>query len=211
MNTFCFGKGAGCAGYVPQTPYNLGRTVTHELGHFFNLDHTFAGCGTTATCATSGDRVCDTPAVSTEEYGCPAAGSKNGCIAGQKALTMNYMDYVDDACMYMFTNGQKIKALAQINVVYSQFVTNTLRSNDINSIAFSIFPNPSNGIVNIQFDNLVSDFSVEIYDVMGREVNFKKIDEANNKSIVLDKVAKGIYYINVASENAKTTKKIVIE
>jgi Secretion system C-terminal sorting domain/Pregnancy-associated plasma protein-A len=211
MNTTCFGKGAGCAGYVPEAPYNLGRTVTHELGHFFNLDHTFAGCGTTATCATSGDRVCDTPAVSVETYGCPANGSINGCVAGQKSLTMNYMDYVNDACMYMFTNGQKTRATARINVIYSQYLTNTLSNNDINSIAFSVFPNPSKGIVNIQFSNLVSDFSVEVYDMMGREVNFTKINDANNKSIVLDNVAKGVYYVNIESENSKTTKKIIIE
>lgn len=211
MNTTCFGKGAGCAGYIPEAPYNLGRTVTHELGHFYNLDHTFAGCGTTATCATSGDRVCDTPAVNLETYGCPANGSVNGCVAGQKSLTMNYMDYVNDACMYMFTNGQKTRATARINVIYGQYVTNTLITNDINSIAFSVFPNPSKGIVNIQFNNLVSDFSVEVYDVMGREVNFTKINDTNNKSIVLDNVEKGVYYINIESENSRTTKKIIIE
>jgi Secretion system C-terminal sorting domain/Pregnancy-associated plasma protein-A len=211
MNTICFGKGAGCAGYIPEAPYNLGRTVTHELGHFFNLDHTFAGCGTTATCATSGDRVCDTPALSTETYGCPAAGSKNGCVAGQKALTMNYMDYVDDACMYMFTDGQKTRATARINTIFSQYVTNTLRNEEVNSITFTIYPNPSKGIVNVQFSNLVSNFSVEVYDVMGKEVTFTKIDEANNKSIVLDNVAKGVYYVNIESENSKTTKKIIIE
>jgi hypothetical protein len=208
MNTTCFGKGAGCAGYVPATPYNLGRTVTHELGHFFNLDHTFAldnGCGT------DDDGITDTPKVGNATYGCPVVGSKNGCVAGQKALTMNYMDYVDDACMYMFTNGQKISALAQVNVIYGQYVTNTLRNEEVNSIAFTIYPNPSKGIVNIQFSNLVSNFSVEVYDVMGREVTFTKIDQANNKSIVLDNVAKGVYYVNIESENSKTTKKIIIE
>ena len=41
-----FGSGAGCTGHVPQAPFNLGRTVTHELGHFLNLDHTWGnGCG----------------------------------------------------------------------------------------------------------------------------------------------------------------------
>ena len=213
MNTFCFGKGAGCAsaGYVPDAPYNLGRTVTHELGHFFNLDHTFAGCGTSATCATTGDRVCDTPAVNVETYGCPALGSVPGCVAGQSSLTMNYMDYVNDACMYMFTAGQKTRANARVNVVYSQYVTNTLSKEKINTIAFSLIPNPSNGLINIQFDNLISDYNVEIYDVMGREVNFKKLENNDSKMILLDTVAKGIYYVTITADDLQTTKKIVIE
>lgn len=209
MNTICFGKGAGCTGYVPTGAYNLGRTVTHELGHFFNLDHTFAnedGCA-----GTDDDGVSDTPRCGYPKYGCPANGSVAGCVTGQKQLTMNYMDYVDDACMYMFTNGQKTRALAYINAIYSQYRTNTLSNGKINTIEFSLFPNPSNGVVNIQFANLISDFSVEVYDVMGRDVNFTKINDPNNKSIVLDNVAKGFYYITITSENLQTTKKIIIE
>ncbi len=208
MNTICFGKGAGCTGYVPTGAYNLGRTVTHELGHFFNLDHTFAqdnGCGT------DDDGITDTPKVGNATYFCPSNGAVTGCVAGQKALTMNYMDYVDDACMYMFTNGQKTRALAYLNTIYSQYRTNTLSNEKINTIEFSVFPNPSNGVVNIQFANLISDFSVEVYDAMGRVVNFTKFNDANNKSIVLDNVAKGFYYITITSENLQTTKKIIIE
>lgn len=211
VNTFCFGKGGGCTGYVPSAPFNLGRTVTHELGHYYNLLHTFGNCGTTATCATTGDRVCDTPAVSLDSNGCPATGSLVGCIATQKVLTMNYMDYTNDSCMYMFTNGQKTRALAQLNTVFSNYVTNALNTEDYNTVAFSISPNPSNGIVNIQFQNLISDFSVEVYDLMGREVSFGKINNLNEKSISLDNVAKGIYYVTVSTDNTQTTRKVIIE
>ncbi len=110
ISNSAFGKGAGCPGFVPRSPYNLGRTLTHELGHFFNLNHTFDGCGT--NCNISGDKVCDTPASNQEQYGCPSPGSINGCVSGQKVLTMNYMDYTDDACMYMFSAGQKARAQA---------------------------------------------------------------------------------------------------
>ena len=101
MNLNAFGSGAGCpgSGIVPGAPYNLGRTVTHELGHFYNLNHSFTGsCGTD-------DGVADTPNDSSNgNYGCPSAGSINVC--GNNILTMNYMDYVNDACMYLFTAGQ---------------------------------------------------------------------------------------------------------
>lgn len=118
MNTFAFGSGAGCPGYVPGAPYNLGRTVTHELGHFYNLQHTFTG-----SCATD-DGIADTPNIANDNGGCPANGSVNACVAGQKALTMNYMDYVNDACMYMFTQGQAAVSTAYLNVLQSQFKPN---------------------------------------------------------------------------------------
>ena len=115
MNLGAFGSGAGCPGIVPGAPYNKGRTVTHELGHFYNLDHTFTG-----SCA-SDDGIADTPNIANENYGCPTAGSVNACVSGEKALTMNYMDYVNDACMYMFTAGQATVIDAYINVLQSQF------------------------------------------------------------------------------------------
>jgi len=39
MNLNAFGSGSGCPGFQPGAPYNLGRTVTHELGHFYSLEH----------------------------------------------------------------------------------------------------------------------------------------------------------------------------
>jgi hypothetical protein len=104
MNLGAFGTGSGCSGGIaPQAPFNLGRTVTHELGHFYSLDHTWGPGG--ASCATD-DGFADTPNTGVETYQCPAAGSLAGCTAGQNILSMNYMDYVNDACMYMFTPQQ---------------------------------------------------------------------------------------------------------
>ena len=108
MNTICYGTGAGCpsSGVVPQAPFNLGRTVTHELGHFYNLQHTFIVDGGTSCAPADGDGIADTPKVAGSTYNCPSNGSVPGCETGENSLTMNYMDYVNDACMYMFTPGQ---------------------------------------------------------------------------------------------------------
>jgi len=160
MNTWCYGTGSGVPStpYVPATPFHLGRTVTHELGHFFNLDHTFAndnGCG-----GTDDDGVADTPRCGNAQYNCPANGSVNGCVSGQKQLTMNYMDYVDDACMYMFTSGQATRALAYINTILSQYKTNVLATSDFEKIKFAIFPNPNKGSFAIQFEELKANYSI---------------------------------------------------
>jgi len=121
MGFAAYGTGAGCTGFVPGAPYNLGRTVTHELGHFYNLDHTFNG-----GCTAPGDSVADTPAVSAATYGTPANGSVAGCVTGEKALTMDYMDYVNDTHMFMFTAGQATRMEAYFATVASDWKTNVL-------------------------------------------------------------------------------------
>jgi hypothetical protein len=91
---------------VVSAPYHLGRTTTHEVGHWLNLRHIWGD----ATCGN--DQVSDTPAHNTANYGCPAAGHKSTCTGTPVEMTMNYMDYTDDACMYMFSAGQKSRMLA---------------------------------------------------------------------------------------------------
>ncbi|MFN5370913.1 MAG: M43 family zinc metalloprotease [Bacteroidia bacterium] len=87
-------------------PFNKGRTATHEVGHWLNLRHIWGdqNCGS--------DLVNDTPTHQTANYGCPAYPKNNNCTGGGTEMTMNYMDYVDDACMYMFSAGQKARSVA---------------------------------------------------------------------------------------------------
>ncbi len=87
-------------------PFNKGRTATHEVGHYFNLRHIWGDrkCGN--------DGVGDTPAHRGANYGCPAAGIRSNCTGNPVMMTMNYMDYTDDACMYMFSLGQSSRMAA---------------------------------------------------------------------------------------------------
>ncbi len=88
---------------VAGAPYNKGRTATHEVGHWLNLRHIWGD----ATCGN--DQVGDTPLHTGANYGCPAAGITSSCAGNPVMMTMNYMDYTDDLCMYMFTTGQKTR------------------------------------------------------------------------------------------------------
>jgi hypothetical protein len=81
-------------------PYGLGRTATHEVGHWLNLRHIWGD----ATCGN--DFVSDTPLHQTSNGGCPTFPKYGSCSATIPMQTMNYMDYTYDACMYMFTAGQ---------------------------------------------------------------------------------------------------------
>lgn len=86
--------------------YDLGRTLTHELGHYLGQGHTFqGGCANPATCYSNGDWICDTPPESSPYFGC--AGARDSCpaYAGTDPID-NYMDYSDDVCMNKFTLEQ---------------------------------------------------------------------------------------------------------
>lgn len=93
---------SGTASY----PYNLGRTATHEVGHWMNLRHIWGD----ATCGS--DLVTDTPTHNTANYGVPTYPHLSTCTGTPVEMTMNYMDYTDDRGMYMFSNGQKTRMAA---------------------------------------------------------------------------------------------------
>ena len=90
-------------GYINES--NRGRTAVHEIGHYLGLLHIWGsddsggnpiGCG-------SDDGVNDTPNSAYSYFGCPFQGSS----CGSNDMFMNYMDYTDDDCMNLFTQGQK--------------------------------------------------------------------------------------------------------
>jgi len=97
-------KGAAAA------PFNLGRTATHEVGHWLNLRHIW---GDTTDCSGS-DQVSDTPKAQMPNYGSPT-WPHISCNNGPNGdMFMNYMDYVDDVAMFMFTQGQAARSNATL-------------------------------------------------------------------------------------------------
>lgn len=208
MTTSAFGSGAGCPGVVPGAPYNLGRTLTHELGHFLNLDHTWGngGCG-------SDDSVADTPNISGPSYGCPAVGGVSMC--GNTSLTMNFMDYVNDACMFMLTEGQTNRSDAYLDTIEGEFNTNVLSVEEFDADkVFAIYPNPADNEITIQSTSnlLKAGADIELYDMLGRRV----INETLNSPVEEQKVNvsslnEGVYILKVSSQNVSATKRIVVK
>jgi hypothetical protein len=97
-------------GGTAQAPYNLGRTATHEIGHFFDLDHIWGPNNDEGpqTC-TDDDGIADTPLQFEATYGAPAADSVilDACAPNPPGIMwMNFMDYVDDRAMVMYTPQQ---------------------------------------------------------------------------------------------------------
>jgi hypothetical protein len=102
--------GDGEGNFVLDENYDLGRTATHEIGHFLGLRHIWgdiSNCGGT-------DYVDDTPTQRDQTYGCdphPLQPASKWC-GGKPPMFQNYMDYTDDACMNLFTQGQISRMVA---------------------------------------------------------------------------------------------------
>jgi hypothetical protein len=93
-------------------PFDLGRTATHEIGHYLNLFHIWGDDGT--GCRGS-DEVDDTPNAGGPNYGRPAFPHVTCSNGPHGDLFMDYMDYVDDKAMFMFTKGQATRMNATLN------------------------------------------------------------------------------------------------
>ena len=93
-------QACGKGNYNLYSAYDLGRTATHEIGHWLGLRHIWGD----ATCGD--DFVGDTPLHNTANYGCPGVGHLSLCTGTPLEMWMNYMDYTDDQCMYFFSAGQ---------------------------------------------------------------------------------------------------------
>jgi len=100
-------------------PFDLGRTATHEVGHWLNLRHIWGD----GSCSVD-DFVSDTPTSNSANYGCDVGSSACGSVD----MVQNYMDYSDDACMNLFTVGQR-------NRMRALFESGGYRSSLLNSSA----------------------------------------------------------------------------
>jgi hypothetical protein len=101
-----------------EAPFNLGRTLTHEVGHYLNLRHIW---GDTPDCSGS-DAVADTPNCAGPNYGSPTFPVVT-CNNGPNGdMFMNYMDYVDDAAMFMFTTQQVLRMRTALETLRSAII-----------------------------------------------------------------------------------------
>ncbi len=195
-----------------QAPYNKGRTCTHEVGHWLNLYHIW---GDDFGSCSGSDYVNDTPNQADENYSCPTF-PESSCN-NTSDMFMNYMDYTDDDCMNLFTNGQKARILGTLNGVRASLKSSlgwipiSLKEMSlINEV--SVFPNPtSTGKINLKVrlsDN--TQMSISVYDVFGKNVYSRTENNISEFSseIDLSKFNPGIYILRIRINEETISRKI---
>jgi hypothetical protein len=199
-------------------PYNKGRTTTHEVGHAFGMEHIW---GDDSNCSGS-DGIPDTPNQEVETYDCPVVIPMfDACSpTGNGIMYMNYMDYTDDACMNMFTTGQTNRMELVMNSFYPTLLVstgcqeiNTGLSETTDKFSFSVYPNPSDGIVNLDMflmENIGTSISLSVTNLLGKQILEDVIHDPNGKSHQLDlsEQSTGIYFITVFNDKYRKTVRI---
>lgn len=192
-----------------------GRTTTHEVGHWFNLEHIWgdANCGN--------DFVNDTPPQEADNYDCPSFphNANNSCGGDANGeMYMNYMDYVDDGCMNMFTLGQADRMWAAIDGVRSGLKTANVCDESLATatpedvLSIRIFPNPAAGTVWVDHGQAAGTMHVTVMDATGRVVH----EEAgiNGAARILLDVAtlpEGVYIVQVELGGNTSVKRLLIQ
>ena len=123
-----------CGGNTLSAQYNLGRTSTHEIGHYLSLSHPFDS----GNCDMDGDNIDDTPLTDEPTYGCYAEGEEI-VHCDEPKLWPSFMEYCDDACLYMFSEGQVDQMEAYVNSSLSNLLDeSTIKCEEAACVGFSV-------------------------------------------------------------------------
>jgi hypothetical protein len=191
-----FGSRAKYSAGTYTTTYDLGRTATHEVGHWLNLRHIWGD----ATCGN--DQVADTPTQSTANYGCPAFPHVTCSNSGD--MSMNYMDYTDDRCMYMFSTGQsqRMNALfatggARVGLLTSLGGTAPRAAATV--AMATAYPNPATDVLTLSLPAGADEARtvVHVFDLAGHEMLQVRYD--GHGQVRVSDLPRGLYYLTVGT------------
>lgn len=223
-----------------QAPYHLGHTLTHLVGNYLNLYPLwgFEKCGT--------DHVRDTPHHNAPNHASLSFDPNAACVSYEHVstctgypleMTMNFMDNSGDACMYMFTKGQRQRMHAALNVVGGRTqlalqatnCTPTLQ-NDETTISIKtednaeihsrpaevlIFPNPASGKINVRVSDVFIHASTqfEIYHSNGQRIyaSPKGVFEQPTFQLDIANWTTGLYFLQVKNEHSLLTRKFSVK
>jgi len=199
-------------------PFNLGRTATHEIGHWLNLIHTWgdADCGD--------DQVADTPPQSQATYGDPSGIVISCGNTPYGNMYMDYMDFTDDIGMHMFTYGQRDRmrtlfapggfryallssTAASVAALSTDEPNGVQTGNQLSSM--SIYPNPAVSRVSVRLsDEHFLGSMLEVYDRMGQRVMAARVTDVTF-GLDVSALASGVYFIRINDGKAGAGYKLL--
>ncbi len=198
-------------------PYDLGRTATHEIGHWLNLKHIWGDDeGESDECSGS-DGVSDTPNQQVPTYDCPSGIKTDNCSpVNPGILYEDFMDYTDDACMVLFTSGQVTRMHAALAVARSTIVSSnkcggaTLVSQQA-AQHVRIYPNPVENYLAV--DGLPQTksrkFAVEVLNMLGEKVfTYELLSQKN--LMELPDLKTGTYVLHIYNDEFSVVQKISV-
>lgn len=203
-----FGANAGNAGY------DMGKTAVHEVGHWLGLKHLWGDeyCGD--------DGITDTPKQAGYNVGCPT-GIRGSCNNGTYGdMYMNYMDFTSDACMNLFTIGQKNKMLALFapgglrnSLLTSKglqlplIMESPLPEQDPQWLEVKMYPNPATTelFLDLSYDIRWMGKNIFVTNVQGQSVMNVMITSKNQR-IDINKLQPGIYFIAAKKDDRESIK-----
>jgi hypothetical protein len=202
--------------------FNKGRTATHEVAHWLGLKHIWGDdfCGD--------DGVDDTPRQKSYNYYCPDFPSTTDCSQNASGdMFMNFMDLTSDACMNMFTQGQKMRMrslfalgasrngiLRSYQCDSSQATSGPLPQDTIPKVApadiISVYPNPVADVVTVHAKQLqtLKGKSAILLSSTGKII-FEQVLQSNNDKIRIGHLPAGLYLLSIGDKGSKTNFKLV--
>ncbi|HEY9176227.1 MAG TPA: zinc-dependent metalloprotease [Flavipsychrobacter sp.] len=199
---------------------DMGRTLTHEVGHYFNLLHTWGE--EDGKCPQNGgddDGIADTPPQAYPSSGCPNFPKTDGCSKTPPGIMfMNYMDYSVDRCLLMFTHGQVQRMRGTLTPggdTYGftqqpwllEYPSSTATLND-----FTTYPNPTDDRLNIVFRRQPQGLqSIYITDMLGRIVAAREFDyQSLFYTFDVGSLYSGIYLVVLSFSDTKEVRKVMV-
>lgn len=210
---------------------HLGRTLVHEMGHFFNLWHIWGNVAVgSGSCNKNDpdplkydDGVTDTPPQKDANQTCPGLTTviQNCTNTPGGEMFMNFMDYPGDECVLLFSKGQVNRMKAEItgsgpSVGLTQHPELLSWPTDVSSVEkddqLLISPNPSTGIFNVSFNSTQKLKNITVINMMGQAIkNINTASNINSYNFDLSGMAKGIYTVQCNFEEGTVIRKIILQ